>query len=119
MRVLTLLKKWLKTPELDAKTDDVAVKLFDNLRVEAITSSIMTFVLCFLLVIPIVAMYVLNVSKSGAAVVASVVVLVAFVLLFTLAMPLFTKAGRNEMFAASAAYCAVLVVFISNFSSNQ
>jgi hypothetical protein len=28
-----------------------------------------------------------------------------------------TVARRHEIFAASAAYCAVLVVFISNFST--
>ena len=43
-------------------------------------------------------------------------VLVTFTLLFSAAMSLLTKAQRHELFAASAAYCAVLVVFISNFN---
>jgi amino acid permease len=44
-------------------------------------------------------------------------VLIIFTLLFSAAMSLLTKAKRHELFAASAAYCAVLVVFITNFSN--
>jgi hypothetical protein len=37
-------------------------------------------------------------------------VLIVFTLLFSAAMSLLTKAARHELFAASAAYCAILVV---------
>ena len=43
-------------------------------------------------------------------------VLMVFTLLFSAAMSLLTKAARHELFAASAAYCAILVVFIGNFT---
>lgn len=43
-------------------------------------------------------------------------VLIVFTLLFSAAMALLTRAARHEAFAASAAYCAVLVVFIGNFT---
>jgi hypothetical protein len=43
-------------------------------------------------------------------------VLIVFTLLFSAAMSLLTKAARHELFAASAAYCAILVVFIGNFT---
>ena len=43
-------------------------------------------------------------------------VLIVFTLLFSTLMSLLTKAARHEMFAASAAYCAILVVFIGNFT---
>ena len=46
-------------------------------------------------------------------------VLIIFTLLFSAAMSLLTKAKRHELFAASAAYCAVLVVFITNFNSTR
>jgi len=46
-------------------------------------------------------------------------VLIIFTLLFSAAMSLLTKAKRHELFAASAAYCAVLVVFITNFGSSK
>jgi len=61
-------------------------------------------------------MYRLNVSHSKFAFRDAVIVLIAFTVLFAGVMPFITKAGRNEVFAASAAYSAVLVVFISNFS---
>jgi hypothetical protein len=41
-----------------------------------------------------------------------------FSLVFSAAMGLLTKAKRAELFAATAAYCAVLVVFIGNFTGN-
>ncbi|CBX98461.1 predicted protein [Plenodomus lingam JN3] len=43
-------------------------------------------------------------------------VLMVFTLLFSAAMSLLTRAARHELFAASAAYCAILVVFIGNFT---
>ncbi|KAF2851284.1 hypothetical protein T440DRAFT_423575 [Plenodomus tracheiphilus IPT5] len=43
-------------------------------------------------------------------------VLIVFTLLFSAAMSLLTRAARHELFAASAAYCAILVVFIGNFT---
>jgi hypothetical protein len=43
-------------------------------------------------------------------------VLIVFTLLFSAAMGLLTNAKRHELFAASAAYCAILVVFIGNFT---
>jgi uncharacterized membrane protein len=46
-------------------------------------------------------------------------ILVVFTLLFSAAMSLLTKAKRQELFAASAAYCAVLVVFITNFNNDD
>ena len=79
---------------------------------------LITPVLCGMLVLPIVAMYSLNISGARSAYRSAVVVLIVFTLLFAGSMPLFTKAGRNEIFAAAAAYCAVLVVFISNFSTS-
>lgn len=38
-----------------------------------------------------------------------------FTVLFASAMASLAKARRAELFAASAAYCAVLIVFIGNF----
>lgn len=46
-------------------------------------------------------------------------VLIVFTLLFGAAMGLLTKAARHELFAASAAYCAILVVFIGNFTGAE
>ena len=71
-----------------------------------------------LLVLPVVAMYELTAVGDRNSTFDAVGILVVFTLLFSAAMSLLTKAKRHELFAASAAYCAVLVVFISNFSND-
>jgi hypothetical protein len=50
---------------------------------------------------------------------AAIGVLMVFTLLFAGALSLLTKARRHELFAASAAYCAVLVVFIGSSNFNN
>jgi hypothetical protein len=65
---------------------------------------------------PVVAMYRLSSIGTRASTFDAVGVLVVFTLLFSAAMSLVTKAARHELFAASAAYCAILVVFIGNFA---
>lgn len=94
-----------------------------------------TFVIFILLVVPVVTMYQLtstsmiepssgNSTSSSASAADintrdtfnAVGVLIVFTLLFSAAMSLLTKAARHELFAASAAYCAILVVFIGNFT---
>jgi hypothetical protein len=42
--------------------------------------------------------------------------LIVFSLFFSASMSLLTRAKRAELFAASAAYSAVLIVFIGNFA---
>lgn len=46
-------------------------------------------------------------------------VLVVFTLIFGMAVSSLTTAKRHELFGASAAYAAVLVVFIGNFGVQQ
>jgi hypothetical protein len=91
-------------------------------------------VIFILLVVPVITMYQLTYTadspspNNGTANAAgttdgnikntfnAVGVLIVFTLLFSAAMSLLTKAARHELFAASAAYCAILVVFIGNFT---
>jgi hypothetical protein len=63
-------------------------------------------------------MYHLSTLKSNRAILAAIGVLMVFTLLFAAAMSLLTKARRHELFAATAAYCAVLVVFIGSSNFN-
>ena len=72
-----------------------------------------------LLVLPVVAMYKLTCIGDRTSIFDAIGILVVFTLLFSAAMSLLTKAKRHELFAASAAYCAVLVVFISNFGGQN
>jgi hypothetical protein len=82
-------------------------------------SLIITFVIFALLVLPVAAMYKLTNIGNRNPTIDAVGLLVVFTLLFSAAMSVLTKAKRHEIFAASAAYCAVLVVFISNFNNES
>ena len=106
------------TPELRKKTDDGAVHYYSRSRVEFFVGLIITSLIFVLLVVPVVVMYKMtSVSKSQHSTFTAIGVLIIFTLLFSAAMGLLTVAKRHEIFAASAAYCAILVVFIGNFSS--
>ncbi|KAL9094999.1 MAG: hypothetical protein Q9165_002601 [Trypethelium subeluteriae] len=106
------------TRELRQKTKDKHVYYFSPSRVDTLVGLIITLVIFILLILPVVAMYRLTSLGNGNvhSTFQAIGVLIVFTLLFSGAMAALTKARRHELFAASAAYCAVLVVFISNFS---
>ncbi|KAF2752007.1 hypothetical protein M011DRAFT_463492 [Sporormia fimetaria CBS 119925] len=124
------LQRYFRTPELRAKTTNQFISLYSSSRIDLLVNIMITFVIFVLLVIPVVAMYLLTSEmqegqqegngngKSGSVssrdTFNAVGVLIVFTLLFSAAMSLVTKAARHELFAASAAYCAILVVFIGN-----
>ncbi|KAF2106419.1 hypothetical protein BDV96DRAFT_617408 [Lophiotrema nucula] len=130
------LSNMFRTPELRAKTTNNFISFYSSSRIDKLINVMITFVIFILLVIPVVTMYHLTASPSvtdsntpGNSPTASnssdantratfnaVGVLIVFTLLFSAAMSLLTKAARHELFAASAAYCAILVVFIGNFT---
>lgn len=135
-----LQRRFFRTKELEEKTTDAYISLYSSERVDLLVNCLITCVIFCLLVVPVVAMYLLtseaietpsipgmgqNGTTGGqqqlsAADINSrntfnaVGVLIVFTLLFSAAMSLVTKAARHELFAASAAYCAILVVFIGN-----
>lgn len=134
------LQRFFRTPELRAKTDDKSVSYYSSCRIDQLVNILITFVIFILLVIPVITMYHLTSTsmhgtdlsafvngtasnqQSPATVTSqkdtfnAVGVLMIFTLLFSAAMSMLTKAARHELFAASAAYCAILVVFIGNFT---
>ncbi|OCK93309.1 uncharacterized protein K441DRAFT_142941 [Cenococcum geophilum 1.58] len=112
-----LIKFIFCTPELRDKTSDENIHYYSTSRVGKFVGLLITIVIFILLVLPVVAMYRLTSFGRVASTFDAVGVLIVFTLLFSAAMSLLTKARRHELFAASAAYCAVLVVFISNFSN--
>ena len=106
------------TPELRKKTVNPDIHYYTRSRVDKLIAVIITSIIFILLVLPVVAMYRLTASNATPhSTFSAIGVLVVFTLLFSAAMSLITKAQRHELFAASAAYCAVLVVFISNFAN--
>jgi branched-subunit amino acid ABC-type transport system permease component len=108
------------TRELQEKTTSRDIFYYSSSRVESFVGLIITSIIFVLLVLPVVAMYKLtSMSNNPHGTFQAIGVLVVFTLLFSAAMSLLTKARRHELFAAAAAYCAVLVVFISNFSDSN
>lgn len=106
------------TPELRAKTKNKAIHYVSPSRIDMLVGLVITAIIFVLLVLPVVAMYKLASIGKDNSTIKAVGVLVVFTLLFSAAMSFVTKAKRHELFAASAAYCAVLVVFISNFGND-
>jgi hypothetical protein len=120
------LQKYFRTPELRDKTTNSYIALYSSTRIDKLINILITFFIFILLVIPVITMFHLT-SQSTADgsgdskmnantrnTINAVGVLIVFTLLFSAAMSLVTKAARHELFAASAAYCAILVVFIGN-----
>ncbi|KAF2197240.1 hypothetical protein GQ43DRAFT_381455 [Delitschia confertaspora ATCC 74209] len=117
------LQRLFRTPELRAKTTNKFINFYSSSRIDTLVGVLITIIIFILLVIPVVTMYYLtsttshpNRTMSESQTLNAVGVLIVFTLLFSAAMSLLTKAQRHELFAASAAYCAILVVFIGNFT---
>ncbi|GAB1736832.1 hypothetical protein NU219Hw_g8860t1 [Hortaea werneckii] len=116
-RMLHLLDKLFITQELQEKTTDPRLQYYAPARVDKLVGFIITGVIFMLLILPVVALYELSNVGRRESPFEAIGILIIFTLLFAAAMSALTKATRQELFAASAAYCAVLVVFISNFST--
>lgn len=84
---------------------------------DRLANIIITAVIFALLVLPVVVMYELSSGSDQTSPFTAIATLIVFTLLFCVAMHGLTQATRQELFAATAAYCAVLVVFLSNFST--
>jgi hypothetical protein len=128
------LQRYFRTPELRAKTTNHFISLYSSTRIDKLVNIMITFVIFILLVVPVIVMFQLTSSPTHTEAslagnstmvqstgdvntrntINAVGVLIVFTLLFSAAMSLVTKAARHELFAASAAYCAILVVFIGN-----
>ncbi|KAL9121411.1 MAG: hypothetical protein Q9187_002037 [Circinaria calcarea] len=110
--------KLFVAPELRDKTLDKNMHYYTRSRVDKLIGLIITTIVFVLLILPVVAMYQLRaIKQTPQSTFSAVGVLIVFTLLFSATMSFVTKAQRHELFASSAAYCAVLVVFISNFGN--
>lgn len=105
------------TKDVCRKSYDKHVFYFSPARVEKLVGLIITTVIFILLIILVVAMYKLTRFGDANSILTAIGVTVIFILLFAAVMSLLTKVKIHELFAVSAAYCAVFVVFITNFSN--
>ncbi|KAK5708886.1 hypothetical protein LTR17_020291 [Elasticomyces elasticus] len=111
----SIVQRIFTSAELRNKSDDIRMYHYAPQRVDMLVNLVITTIIFVLLIVPVVLMYTLSGVGGGASPFEALGILIAFTLLFGLAMSSLTTAKRQELFAASAAYCAVLVVFVSNF----
>ncbi|KAK0357301.1 hypothetical protein LTR91_004383 [Friedmanniomyces endolithicus] len=114
-----VIKRIFITEEMRQKTNNLRIYYYAPQRVDTLVNLIITAIIFTLLVVPVVLMYEMAQVGGTASPLESIGILTVFTLLFGLAMSALTTAKRQELFAASAAYCAVLVVFVSNFGGQQ
>lgn len=76
-------------------------------------TSLSVIIAAILLTCPIVVLYFVTNPNARLGLV------IAFILMFALGLSLSTSANRDSIFAATAAYAAVLVVFVSGDLANS
>ncbi|ORY17224.1 hypothetical protein BCR34DRAFT_555651 [Clohesyomyces aquaticus] len=97
-----------------SSTSDKLVRLYSKRRINLFSRLIVTFLAAVLLMAPVIALFV---TKERAGI--KILIIFLFTLTFSVALSTCTKAKRHEVFAATVAYCAVLVVFLGNIGGPQ
>ncbi|KAI1112021.1 hypothetical protein F5Y14DRAFT_442888 [Nemania sp. NC0429] len=112
-----LRRHW--TVEMEPTRDGRAqIGRFDERSVALATSAITIAVAAFLLIGSITTFHLVD-AAAGVADAVKLVLIAAFTSAFALSLVLITNARRAEIFAATAAYAAVLVVFVSGDISSS
>ncbi|KAL9599067.1 MAG: hypothetical protein Q9219_004101 [cf. Caloplaca sp. 3 TL-2023] len=101
----------------NAKTDDPIIHYYDRGRISMCITLLLTLLLLILLMVPIWWLYHTAVHGKIASTANTIVVILSSTVIFSMVLSAFTKAHRHEIVAASAGYCAVLVVFLGNIQS--
>jgi len=108
-----LLRSIFVSPEDQGKTTDPHIHYYSAGRLGAFLKIIIAVSSTALLLIPI---YIFLTCSMSAKLMAAITLI--FALAFATAVSVLTSARRQEVFAATAAYCAVLVVFIGNIQQS-
>ncbi|KAL8803297.1 MAG: hypothetical protein Q9182_003255 [Xanthomendoza sp. 2 TL-2023] len=107
-----------KEQKIVSGQEDIA--LLDPHRLDIFLRFLLTILAAALLPIPVLILCKLQPSKAADDILRSsssklqILTVFLFTLVFSAACSVFTKARRQEVFTATAAYCAVLVVFLGN-----
>ncbi|KAI4146277.1 MAG: hypothetical protein L6R39_003517 [Caloplaca ligustica] len=102
---------------LKKKTGNVDVALLSPRRLEIFVRTVFTILTAVLFLLPVLALLRLqptHADEARHAAYLQLAVVFVFTLLFSASCSIFTKAKRQEVFTATGAYCAVLVVFLGN-----
>ncbi|KAM0804429.1 hypothetical protein BDR22DRAFT_885685 [Usnea florida] len=103
--------------ETNEKTNDEDIHYYDRHRILICITLIITTVILVLLIAPVWLLYKFAIAGKIATSSDTIGVILAFTLMFSVVLSAFTRAKRHELVAASAGYCAVLVVFLGNVNS--
>ncbi|KAF2653322.1 hypothetical protein K491DRAFT_603119, partial [Lophiostoma macrostomum CBS 122681] len=90
-------------------TSNELVRIYSPRRIDVFSRLLITAAIVSLLLAPVAVLY--SIRKHGWL---RILIIFVFTLVFSVAMNLGTKAKRHEVLAATATYCAVLVVFLGN-----
>ncbi|KAL9078146.1 MAG: hypothetical protein Q9157_002940 [Trypethelium eluteriae] len=97
------------------KASSLPTYFFSLSRISICVVPVITLVM---FMVPVIAMYEVTLGGTRAGAYGAIGILGASTVIFTIVMTLTTTARRHELFAAVAAYVAVLVVFLGNVSGN-
>ena len=110
-----------RTPEQKLKTGSLPhLNLVSPERFDAFLRAILTFLAANLLLVPVIILFELQptdkaqIKSQGRF---QILVVFLFTIAFSACCSIFTKARKQEVFTATAAYSAVLVVFLGNTST--
>jgi len=112
------ITRLFRTEDLRSKSTDQDICYFSRTRISALCTSIISVFILILLVVPIYALYQVSKAETDRSSVTCIGVLLVAALIFSIILSLFIKAMRNDILGASAAYCAVLVVFVGGVGSH-
>lgn len=97
-----------------AKTSNPKVHFYSSERLNAVIRIIIALASAILLLLPVFLFLSIDLTPKTMA-----GLTLAFAFVFATSISVTTNARRQEVFAATAAYCAVLVVFIGNIQQRQ
>lgn len=116
----TFQQTLFRTHEQKIKTGDEALHLVSLDRLDNVLRAIVTILATFLLLAPVFVLFKLQPTNRSEVELKSnyqILTIFIFTLLFSASCSIFTQAKKQEVFTATAAYSAVLVVFLGNTSN--
>lgn len=109
-----------RTQEQKIRTGAEALHLVSLDRLDNVLRAVVTVIAAILLLVPVFVLFKLqptNRSEIERKSNYQILTIFTFTLLFSASCSIFTQAKRQEVFTATAAYTAVLVVFLGNTSN--
>lgn len=118
--LIDILQAIFRSKEQAQQTGDEELLMVDHKRMEILLRIILIVLASSLLLIPVFILFELQPSKPSEVRRMSnyqILTIFLFTLVFAASITIFTRAKRQEVFQATAAYSAVLVIFLGNTSN--